>query len=113
MKEIMEYLLKIEKTAGDIYKDASVFFKHDKEFARFLSLLAEDEADHFDAIVSAEEYFVGNADKFPAFTSFNSTTKQKIERPFIEARGKQLSWDLTKDAMIGNYPPHGGKESLS
>lgn len=100
MKEIIEYLLKIEKTAGDIYRDASVFFQHDKEFARFLSLLAEDEADHFDAIVSADESFVGNADKVPAFISLNSTTKQKIERPFIEAREKLLSGDLTKDAMI-------------
>ena len=41
MKEIFDYLVKIETMAGETYQDASVFFREDKEFAEFLGLLAE------------------------------------------------------------------------
>ncbi len=103
MRETIEYLLKIEKTAGDIYTEAAVFFRKDKEFARFLSLLAEDEADHFDAVTDVKEqleHLAGNADKAPAFITLDAVTKRDIERPFIEAREKLLAGDLTKDAMM-------------
>lgn len=100
MREIIEYLLKIEKMAGDIYKDASVFFKQDTEFARFLSLLAEDEVSHFDGMVSAGKYLVGMTEKAPAFISLDNVTKKKIERPFMEIREELSAGNLTKEAMI-------------
>ena len=100
MREIIEYLLTIEKTAGDLYKDASVFFKQDTEFARFLSRLSEDEASHFDAMVSAAEYFVGKTEEASAFISLDNATKKAIERPLTEIREKLITGDLTKDAMI-------------
>lgn len=100
MKDIIEYLLKIEKTAGDIYRDASVFFRQDKEFARFLSLLAEDEADHFDAVFDATRGSVDNTGTEPAFIRLDADTIEKFERPFVEVREKLLSGDLTREAMI-------------
>jgi len=100
MKDIIEYLLKIEKTAGDIYRDASVFFGQDQEFARFLSLLSEDEADHFDAVSDAMRASVDNTGTGPALIRLDAGTIEKVERPFVEVREKLLSGDLTREAMI-------------
>ena len=100
MREIIEYLLKMEKTAGDLYKDASVFFKQDTEFARFLSRLSEEEASHFDGMVRAAEYFAGKSEEAPAFIRLDDATKETIERPITEIREKLIAGDLTKDAMI-------------
>lgn len=101
MREIIEFLLKIEKMAADIYKDASVFFKHDEEFARFLSLLAEDEVSHYYAMVSAREYFVGAAGAAPGFIVLNRATRERIEGPLKDIREKVSAGHLTKEAMIG------------
>ncbi len=100
MKDYIEYLLKVEKTAGDIYRDASVFFKQDKEFARFLSLLAEDEADHFDAVLDATKGSVDVTGTEPAFIRLDAGTMERFERPFAEVREKLLSGNLTREAMI-------------
>jgi CheY-like chemotaxis protein len=100
VKEIIDFLLEIEKMAGDIYKDASAFFKHDEEFARFLSLLAEDEASHLDIMVNAGKYLAGMNEEAPAFINLSSATKKKIERPFMEIRENLLEGNLTKEIMI-------------
>jgi CheY-like chemotaxis protein len=102
VREVIEYLLKIEKMAGDMYKDAAVFFEHDKEFARFLSLLAEDEASHFNAMAGAEKFFAGMTEEAHAVISLDRATKRKIERPFMEIGEKLVGGNLTKEAMISS-----------
>lgn len=103
MTESIEYLLKIRKVAGDVYKKAAVFFKKDKEFARFLTLLAEDERGHIDALLDAVEqlkHLAGYGDKDANFIAFDAVTKDEIERPLLETKEKLLGKVLTKKAMI-------------
>lgn len=101
MREIIEYLLKLEKMAGDLYRDAAVFFKADEKFADFLSLLSEDEVFHYDAMVKAGEYSGQMTEEFSAFIGLDSATKEKIEGPFAEIEEKLSGGNLTKETMTG------------
>ena len=101
MEEIVKWLQEIEQTASDLYRDASVFFEEDKEFAHFLGALAEDEAYHVDVIVKAAEYFRDATDKRPPFITLDSGTKEKIQRPLRENRERLLAGHLRKKDMIG------------
>jgi CheY-like chemotaxis protein len=101
MKEITEYLIKIEKMAGKMYDRASAFFKEDKEFAHFLGLLAEDESYHLGIMASADLYFKGKNEETPPFIALDEITKEKIERPLIEAKERLQAGNLTKEDMIG------------
>ena len=100
MEEIVKWLQTIEQTAGDLYRDAAVFFEEDEEFGHFLGLLAEDEAYHVDVMLRAGEYFRGETDKPPAFIVLDSETKEKIERPLKDNRGMLSTGNLTKQDMI-------------
>lgn len=100
MKEIVKFLAEIEKMAGEIYRDASVFFQEDKDFAGFLGLLAEDEAYHLGIVASADEYLRNESVEIPPFLALDEIEKEEIERPFMEIRERLLSGNLTKEEMI-------------
>jgi CheY-like chemotaxis protein len=100
MRDLVNYLLKIEKMAGDLYKDASAFFAEDKNLAGFLSILKDDEMHHFELMTEADAYLKGKTDETPAFVSLDSSTREKIERSFVENRELLLAKTLSKEDMI-------------
>jgi CheY-like chemotaxis protein len=100
MRELVKYLLRIEKMAGDLYKDASAFFGEYKDLASFLSLLEADEVHHFEVMTEADEYLRGKTDETPAFLSLDNSTKERIERPFIENRELLLAKTLSKEDVV-------------
>jgi len=58
MKEVIDWLLDLEKLAGDVYRSAAEKFSKDKEFGTFLASLADDEDTHFKLLKEAENRFL-------------------------------------------------------
>lgn len=100
MKEIIEWLIKMEHLSGEIYHDAAGFFKEDKEFMELLNHLAEDEAWHFHVMTSAAEFLQSEAQRPSDIIAPDSAAKARLESPFHENREKISSGTLTKDSML-------------
>lgn len=100
MRKLVTYLLEIEKMARDLYRDASAFFKKDEDLAGFLSHLEADEALHLQFMAEADEYLQSRTEEMPAFFNLDDSTREKIERPFIENRELLLVNTLKREDMI-------------
>ena len=99
MKEIIEWLIRMEHLSGELYKDAVDLFKEDAVFAPFLNHLAEDEAWHFHVMGSAAEYF-NHGKPRPADIILDDAVKARVEAPFHESRRKIEKGTLTKEALL-------------
>ena len=62
MKEIVDWLLSMEKLAGDLYRRTANKYSEDQEFSTFLSSLAEDEDIHFQLIKNIEQHLLENTE---------------------------------------------------
>ena len=56
MKEIILWLINLEHTACEIYQQAAERFQENKQLSAFFNKMAEDEAWHYHAMASANEY---------------------------------------------------------
>lgn len=83
MKEIVDWLVSIERMTRDIYRKAAELFKADKDFHRFLIHLAEDEETHYQLMKRGKEYFRGH-EILPSAVGLDPQTKQKVEKPLME-----------------------------
>jgi CheY-like chemotaxis protein len=88
MKEIIEWLLKIETLAGTFYKEASKLLEKDERLSTFFLYLAEEEAWHFQVMKDALEYFEHHVGPPPSII-VDVDTREKIERAF-ERNGELL-----------------------
>ena len=77
MREIIEWLLKIETLAGTFYKEASKRFEKDGKLSEFLLHLAEEEESHFQAMQGALEHLELHLVSSPAII-VDDTTKEQI-----------------------------------
>jgi len=87
MREIIEWLLKIETLAGTVYTEASKLLEKDERSSRFFLHLAEEEAWHFQVMKGALEYLERHVVPSPAII-VDADTKEKIEGTF--ERNKEL-----------------------
>jgi CheY-like chemotaxis protein len=99
VREIIEWLIGMEHLSGEVYSEAAVLFKEDKEFAELLKHLAEDEAWHFHVMASAAESTRGDLQR-PSAVMLNNAAKTRLEAPFREARRKISSGALTKNGLL-------------
>ncbi|MFZ2197528.1 MAG: response regulator [Thermodesulfovibrionales bacterium] len=81
IKEIIEWLLKIEALAGNFYKEASKCSEKDERLSNFFLYLADEEARHFQVMEGALEYLKRYAVPSPAII-VDLDTKEKIEGIF-------------------------------
>jgi len=100
MKDIVNWLLEIEHTAAEFYREASVFFEQDEALSDFLGLLAREEQDHAEIMKAADEYFRSETLEVPAFITADKGTKDRFESLFTEHRDRLSTGDLTKEDMI-------------
>ncbi len=84
MKETIEWLIKVEQAAGELYSSAAFFFEKDKKLSAFLEELAEDEAWHFHVMGSAAEFIRASPDMKPAQVALDYESRQKILSLFQE-----------------------------
>ena len=99
MKEIIEWLLGIERMAGDLYRDAAFFFKEDKALSDFLRELGEDEAWHFQIMGSAAAHLEAHPET-PAQIALDDATRRRTESPFEENRLQLATGNLTKESIL-------------
>lgn len=108
MKNIIKWLQNIEQMAFDLYREASVIFKDDKELSDFLSRLAEDEAWHFHLMSSAYNLVKTSRGEIRAAIILTEETKNHIEFPMRKGyellkAGKLTKKDLLKSIADAEY----------
>ena len=81
MRDIIEWLLKIETLAGAFYKEASKRFEKDVKLSEFFLHLAEEEGSHFYAMQDALEHLQRHVVPPPAII-VDEATKGQIEGTF-------------------------------
>ncbi|MFZ5569947.1 MAG: response regulator [Thermodesulfobacteriota bacterium] len=99
MKSTVQWLLTIERSASEIYREAAAFLEGDGSMKNFLLQLADDEAWHLRMLEKA----VRETHQLPAAEyclEVDDPIKQKIEEPLRTARSRLADKTLTGEAMI-------------
>jgi CheY-like chemotaxis protein len=81
MKEIVQWLLRLELKAGAFYNESSKHLETDEQLSKFFLHLGEEEARHFQIMKSALEYLEHNVVPSSAII-VDADTKEKIEGAF-------------------------------
>jgi len=94
MKDIVSWLLEVERKAGIFYKEASKCLEKDERLSRFFLHLAEEESQHFQIMEGALEYLEHHVVPSSAII-VDAGTKENIEGSF--ERNSELmrsdTWD--------------------
>lgn len=99
MVEIIDWLIKMEKLAGDFYADAAEHFKENLKINRYLHGAAEDEAMHFHVMGSAKTQLEHLTLSQPLIT-LSDEVKQKLETPFTKANASLYNGTLAIEGLI-------------
>jgi len=99
MKNIIEWLRKIEKMAGKVYLLGAEIYADDPEFKKFLEDAAEEEAWHYHVMGSAAEYLVSRPAPIPAI-SIDETTSGKILKYMSDMKDGLESNTISKDELV-------------
>ena len=100
MKEIVSWLISIEQTAHDFYRNSSVFFRNDPQFSTLLKQLSDDEKWHACVMHRADEFLKNNPGQ-ASFISLDAATKEKVEKPLREHKEMLIKGGLTKESTLG------------
>jgi CheY-like chemotaxis protein len=98
MKKIIQWVINREKRAAECYEKAAALFSKDKEFAGFLSCLAEDEKSHGEIMSEASEFVIDNPPSL--IISIDDAARQLIDRPFADFEKVVAEGRLTKQALL-------------
>ena len=99
MKNIIEWLRKIEKMAGKVYLLGAEIYADDPEFKKFLEDAAEEEAWHYHVMGSAAEYLVSRPAPIPAISIYE-TTSGKILKYMSDMKDGLESNTISKDELV-------------
>jgi CheY-like chemotaxis protein len=100
MKELIEWLARMEHMSGRVYLSAAEIFKEDKKLAPLLSRLAKDEEWHFQIMNRAMDVLAGQNQQPPLLSNWISLNKEKLEAPFLEAARKITNGIFTRDDLL-------------
>ena len=98
MKEIVEWLMYIERISAKLYREAAAYFK-DPALVQFLWRLADDEAFHYQIMGEASKIIDDYPEVESAFIVDREVRKQ-IESAISNAQNRIASKTLTKTLMI-------------
>ena len=93
MSDIITWLIGVETSAANLYEEATIVFREDEDFSRFLSLMAEEEREHEKLLDKASAAISDDEMKRASFY-FDDDFRNKIEAPFSRA------WRLSKDGLL-------------
>lgn len=99
MEEIINWLIRIEKLAGDFYKDAAEYFKDDNSLKEFLKDSTDDESWHFHIMGSAKSQTGQITIPEPDFILSNEI-KERIESPIIENHERLRNKEITVEQLL-------------
>jgi CheY-like chemotaxis protein len=83
MEEIVQWLMKIEHLANEIYTQAAIYFKSNHSLRQFLAHAAEDEATHYSVMTSAARHYQTQPPP-PLSIAVDTETRDKIEGIFTK-----------------------------
>ncbi|MBI1912914.1 MAG: response regulator [Deltaproteobacteria bacterium] len=99
MREIIEWLEKVEGLAARVYDKAAERFKDDRDFSNFLKILGKHEKDHHSYMLKALE--LANGVKSPEqLIVIDENTKNLIINSFAAAEEKIKENTLTKEDIL-------------
>jgi two-component system chemotaxis response regulator CheY len=99
MKEIIEWLLSIERLSNGLYRESARHFSDDVSFAEFLSHLAADELWHYEVMRTAI-HEAGLEGSPVSAIALDQETKERIEGPFRENISALTHGSLTKETVF-------------
>jgi len=100
MKEIVDWLLSMEKLAGDLYRRTANKYSEDQEFSTFLSSLAEDEDIHFQLIKNIEQHLLENTEHSVSAMAVDQDIKNRVETPLRNLYERILTHEITKQTIL-------------
>lgn len=100
MNDIINWLIGVEERASILYAQAATAFAEDKAFSAFLSLLAEEEAEHLE-LLRAVAGRMAQEKMAEACFSLDETCRRNVEAPFVRASHLLKEGELSKAAMVG------------
>ena len=83
MEEIVQWLMKIEHLANEIYARAAIYFRSNRSLTQFLAHAAEDEATHYYVIAAAARHYK-TYPALPLSIAIDTETRDKIEGIFTK-----------------------------
>jgi len=99
MKELIEWLLSLERLANSVYREAADVFAGDAAFAAFLGHLATDEQWHREVMkLALQEMGLGGGPV--ASIGLDHATKERIEQPFQENLQSLSSGTISKQGLL-------------
>lgn len=101
LKEITDWLTRIEEAAARLYERAAIIFQDDPDISLLLKQLASDEKLHYELMLQACEALKGLSD-FSTIISLDTETRRKVEKPFAELSGKLEAGVLSREELL-NY----------
>ena len=98
MEKILDWLMNIERLAGDVYKQAACYFKDDPTLKEFLECLANQETYHFRVMEEALRYVKTHHTPMHE-VAIAEETKAAIGRLFDRVLQSITAETLTKDQL--------------
>ena len=83
MEEIVQWLMKIERLANEIYSQAAIYFKSNYSLSQFLVHAAEDESMHYSVMASAYRHYQTQP-ALPLSIAVDTETRDTIEGIFAK-----------------------------
>lgn len=99
MRDIVEWIVEVERLAGEFYFKASAMFGENDSIRRFLEHSAEDEAWHFHAMGNALNH-LQKLNLHEPFISVDEVVREKIEGPFRANLEKMKTGLFTERDLI-------------
>jgi CheY-like chemotaxis protein len=99
MEELIDWLIKIEKLAGDFYYEAAEYFKEDQTLKKFLMDSTDDESWHFHIMGSAKTQLSQITIPDPDIL-ISDIVKDRIEKPFSENLSRLRNNELTIEHLL-------------
>lgn len=100
MIDIINWLAGVEEGASSFYAEAATVFAENKAFSAFLSLLAEEEADHLELLKESAGRMAQEEMAEGCF-SLDEAIRRDVEAPFVRARQLLKEGELSEEAMVG------------
>jgi len=102
MKEVVGWLAKMEQLACETYRNAASVMLEDKDFAGFLSRLADDERDHAELMNRIQELTEGLQDAPPSDIRLDAETEDRLSAPLMQFR-EDLSRGSVSRKQVAEY----------
>jgi two-component system, chemotaxis family, chemotaxis protein CheY len=99
MEEIIQWLMKIEHLANDIYSRAAIYFHNNLDLKQFLNHAAEDETMHYHIMTSAAQHYQTRPPPLLSI-ALDTETRDRIEGIFKKISEQIVDQSLSEKILL-------------